>query len=101
MQGISDFVEGPLLVTVIVLFLLGVVCRSVRFAYSISKANGSNATPQTKTKANLLRFLIPLHRVTKKNPFRVMVFYLFHIILVIVPVWTWSIRATNTTNPSR
>ncbi|MBW1772820.1 MAG: 4Fe-4S dicluster domain-containing protein [Deltaproteobacteria bacterium] len=87
MEVISSFVEGPLLMITLIVFIAAVIWRSALFLYSMSRGSAGIAGKETQGYVNYLRFLLPLHRITKKRPLRVISIYLFHLFLVIVPVW--------------
>ena len=84
-----SFAEGPLLWIVFVLFGTGLLLRTVFFVLSIIRRRPSldrhpalNARPVI-----ILRLLLPFHNAILKKPFYSLLRYVFHICLLVVPIW--------------
>lgn len=87
MEVFSNFIEGPLFIIIFVLFLVGVLSRSVLFAVAMKRNRKCTDIRQTRETGNWYRVFIPLHRILGQQPLRVTGLYLFHLFLVLVPIW--------------
>ena len=83
----DSFVEGPLLWIVFLMFASGLVGRGVCFSLAIAKGANKRDDRETNTMAILPRLLFPFHRGFIKMPVYATVRYVFHMCLIVVPVW--------------
>jgi ferredoxin len=83
----DSFVEGPLLWIVFLMFVSGLIARAVCFSLAIVKGGNRKNDRETNTTTILLRLLFPFHRGIIKMPVYAAVRYVFHICLIVVPVW--------------
>jgi ferredoxin/nitrate reductase gamma subunit len=81
------FIEGPLLVVVFAVFVIGVACRGGFLVYALWKRDVEPSAKRDKTALNLGRFFLPFHVGILKKPFYGTVRYVFHLCLIIVPIW--------------
>jgi nitrate reductase gamma subunit len=83
------FVEGPLLWISFLTFIIGSILRAVLFV-SVSRKKDTIIYQYVKWKyffATLGRWLLPLNRDVAKNPVFTILGYVFHICLIVVPIW--------------
>ena len=83
------FVEGPLLWIAFFVFVFGSLLRAALFL-SLSRKRDKIIYQYFSWKyvlATFGRWLIPLNKDVVKNPIFVILVYLFHICLVVVPIW--------------
>ncbi|MCP4667465.1 MAG: nitrate reductase [Deltaproteobacteria bacterium] len=84
-----SFVEGPLLWVAFITFIAGSLFRVALFL-SISRKKDKIIYQHFRWKyvfATFGRWLLPLNRDVSKNPVFTILAYVFHICLVIVPIW--------------
>ncbi len=83
------FVEGPLLWIALLTFIIGSLFRvSLFFAMSVKKDRIIYQHFSWKyALATLGRWLLPLNKDVVKNPFFTVLGYIFHICLIVVPIW--------------
>jgi nitrate reductase gamma subunit len=84
-----SFVEGPLLWIAFLTFIFGSLLKVALFL-SVSQKMDKIIYQHFRWKyvlATLGRWLIPLNRDVVKNPVFVILAYIFHICLIIVPIW--------------
>lgn len=81
------FVHEPLLYMVFLLFIIGLATRIAIFFYTLIRSAKHMQFDLSSFFAIWGGSLLPLHRAAIKKPAYVLVRYLFHICLVIVPVW--------------
>lgn len=84
-----SFVEGPLLWIAFLTFIIG---NSVRVAlfFSVSVKKDTIIYQHFKWKyifATIVRWLLPLNKGVTKNPVFATLVYIFHICLIVVPIW--------------
>jgi formate hydrogenlyase subunit 6/NADH:ubiquinone oxidoreductase subunit I len=84
------FIEGPLLKIVLAVFFIGIFYRFICFVYvTLSQDMG----PYAKIKGrflNIIRLFIPFHKGISKNFLYGTVRFIFHLCLIIVPVWFYG-----------
>ncbi|MBC8466930.1 MAG: 4Fe-4S dicluster domain-containing protein [Deltaproteobacteria bacterium] len=83
----DSFVEGPLLWIVFLMFVFGLMGRAVCFALAISKGGNRQSNRETNPSMTFPRLLFPFHRGIVKMPLYATVRYIFHICLIVVPIW--------------
>ncbi|MBN1276496.1 MAG: 4Fe-4S binding protein [Deltaproteobacteria bacterium] len=81
------FVEGPLLWIVFIILAISIFCRLSFFFSSIIKSAGHKDVKSAYTVAMLGRSLVPFHMGTIKMPLYAALRYVFHVCLLVVPVW--------------
>ena len=84
-----SFVEGPLLWIACLTFIIGSLLRAVLFL-SVSRKMDKIVYQHFSWKyifATLGRWLLPLNKDVAKNPVFTSLAYIFHICLIIVPIW--------------
>ena len=83
------FVEGPLLWIAFLTFFIGSILRAALF-FSISRKRDKIIYQYFSWKyvlATLGRWLLPLNKDVTKNPIFTILGYIFHICLIVVPIW--------------
>ena len=83
------FVEGPLLWIALLTFIIGSLLRVALF-FSVSIKRDKIIYQHFSWKyslATLGRWLLPLHKDVAKNPIFTVLGYIFHICLIVVPIW--------------
>ncbi len=81
------FVHEPLLYMVFLLFIIGLTTRVAIFFYTLIRSAKHKQFELSALFAIGGGSLLPLYRAAIKKPAYVLLRYLFHICLVIVPVW--------------
>jgi nitrate reductase gamma subunit len=84
-----SFVEGPLLWLAFLIFILGSLIRAAMFL-SVSTKKDKIIYQHFSWKyvfATLVRWILPLNKDLAKNPVFSILGYIFHICLIIVPIW--------------
>ena len=84
-----SFVEGPLLWISILVFIIGSLIRAALFLV-VSRKKDKIIYQHFKWKYILItfiRWLLPLNRDVVKNPVFTVLGYVFHICLIVVPIW--------------
>jgi nitrate reductase gamma subunit len=84
-----SFVEGPLLWIAFLTFIIGTVMRIAMFL-AISRKRDQVMYRYFSWKyvfATLGRWLLPLNKDVAKNPVFAILVYVFHICLLVVPIW--------------
>jgi len=83
------FVEGPLLWIAFLTFFMGSILRAILF-FSVSRKRDKIIYQYFSWKYVLTtfgRWLLPLNRDIAKNPVFTILGYMFHICLIVVPIW--------------
>jgi len=83
------FVEGPLLWIAFLTFFIGSILRAALFL-SVSRKRDKIVYQYFSWKyvlATFSRWLLPLNKDVAKNPIFTILGYMFHICLIVVPVW--------------
>jgi len=83
----GSFAEGPLLWIVFSLFVIGILARVAFFFSSILKSNRNEHFRWRHIVATFGRSFVPLHSAVTKRPMYAALCYIFHICLIVVPVW--------------
>jgi len=84
-----SFVEGPLLWIAFLTFIIGNFVRVALF-FSVSVKKDKIIYQHFKWKyifATIVRWLLPLNKGVIKNPVFATIVYIFHICLIVVPIW--------------
>ena len=84
-----SFVEGPLLWTAFLIFIIGSLFRIGLFLY-ISRDKDKILYQHFSWKyilATWFRWLLPINKDVAKNPAFTILAYIFHICLIVVPIW--------------
>ena len=84
-----SFVEGPLLWTAFLIFIFGSLFRIFLFLY-ISREKDKILYQHFSWKyifATWLRWLLPINKDLGKNPIFTVLGYIFHICLIVIPIW--------------
>jgi nitrate reductase gamma subunit len=84
-----SFVEGPLLWLAFLIFILGSLIRAAMFL-SVSTKKDKIIYQHFSWKyvfATLVRWILPLNKDLAKNPVFSILGYIFHICLIVVPIW--------------
>ncbi len=83
------FVEGPLLWIAFLVFIIGSLLRVALFL-AVSSKKDKIIYQNFSWKyvfATFFRWILPINRSVAKNPFFSVLGYIFHICLVVVPIW--------------
>jgi nitrate reductase gamma subunit len=83
------FVEGPLLWIAFLIFFIGSILRAALFL-SVSRKRDKIIYQYFSWKyvlATFSRWLLPLNKDVAKNPVFTILGYMFHICLIVVPIW--------------
>jgi len=86
---IYSFVEGPLLWIAFLIFIIGSLLKAALF-FAVSLKKDKIIYQHFSLKYVLATFalwLLPLNRDVVKNPVFTMLAYIFHICLIVVPIW--------------
>ncbi|RPJ22010.1 MAG: nitrate reductase [Desulfobacteraceae bacterium] len=88
-MDLNLFAEGPLLWIAFLVFIVGTLIRVAQFIFVARKKDKPfyNYFSLKYILATLARWLLPLNVDVKKNPVFIPCVYLFHICLIVVPVW--------------
>jgi len=86
-MNFDAFVEGPLLWTAFIIFLVGVLIRITVFAGTVLKAGRQKDGAASGPFMVILRSLIPFHMGLLSKPVYSLLRYVFHICLFAVPIW--------------
>ena len=78
------FLEGTFLRWVFALLFAGILLRLILFAVSLGRE--AKAPLDDRSEAGFLRTIAPYHRGLAKNPLNVILGYLFHVCLILVPI---------------
>ncbi|MGD8228658.1 MAG: hypothetical protein PVI20_12825 [Desulfobacteraceae bacterium] len=84
-----SFVEGPLLWIAFLTFIIGTIVRVIMF-FSVSRKMDKVIYQHFSWKyvlATLGRWLLPLNKDVAKNPVFTPLVYIFHLCLIVVPIW--------------
>ncbi len=84
-----SFVEGPLLWVAFLTFIIGSLIRAVMF-FSESLKKDKIIYQHFSWKyvfATLGRWMLPLNKDVAKNPVFTILAYIFHVCLIVVPIW--------------
>ncbi|HOP47578.1 MAG TPA: 4Fe-4S binding protein [Desulfobacteraceae bacterium] len=81
------FVEEPLLWAVFIILAVAIFCRLSFFFYSIIKSARHKDSQFGYIATISVRSLAPYHKGTLKMPLYAALRYIFHVCLVVVPIW--------------
>jgi ferredoxin len=82
-----SFIEGPFLFFSLVLFSVCVIARLALFSYAVVKNRGEKETRGKSFGSIFAKSLLPLHSLARRRPFYFSIRLLFHVSLIVVPVW--------------
>ena len=83
----NSFVEGPFLWIVFLTFIAAIIVRLAFFFYAIIKNGRHKDFRLFYSLADFSRLFLPFHKAITGKPFYTILRYLFHICLIVVPVW--------------
>jgi len=84
-----SFVEGPLLWIAFLTFIIGSLLQAVLF-FSVSRKKDKIFYQHFSLKymlATFFKWLLPINKTVAKNPIFMVLTYIFHICLIVVPIW--------------
>ncbi|MFC1862964.1 4Fe-4S dicluster domain-containing protein [Thermodesulfobacteriota bacterium] len=87
MNAFELFIEGPLLAVVLVLFVVSAIYRFVCFVYMTFRGERNEYAKENKSLINFARLFFPFHKGIMKKPFYGLLRYVFHLCLLIVPIF--------------
>ena len=83
----GNFVEGPLLWIVFLIFITGIAVRMAFFIYATAKNGISESDRREPVIISIVRSFFPFHKAVSKRPVYATLRYVFHACLIIVPIW--------------
>ena len=83
----ASFIEGRLLWIVFLIFIIGIITRVVFFFFEIIKSSRDKDYRWGYILATFGRSLLPFHNAVIKKPIYSTLRYIFHICLIVVPIW--------------
>ncbi|HDH87295.1 MAG TPA: hypothetical protein ENF36_04510 [Desulfobacteraceae bacterium] len=83
----SSFTEGPLLWIVFLVFIVGIVTRLIFFFFETIKNSRDKDYRWRYSVTTLGRSFLPFHSAFRKKPLYATLRYIFHICLIVVPIW--------------
>ena len=83
----ESFVEGPLLWITFLLLLVGIASRLTFFSLSIIRSSQDKDFRLGYQFATFGRLFLPFHRAAIRKPLYSILRYIFHICLIVVPIW--------------
>lgn len=83
----DSFVEGPLFWIVSLIFLAGLVVRIIYFSLAVAKSGNKKNAGETSLGTMFAFSLLPFHRAVLKRPIYAALRFIFHICLIVVPIW--------------
>jgi len=84
----SSFTEGPLLWIVFLVFIVGIVTRLIFFFFFETIKNSRDKDYRWRYSVTTLgRSFLPFHSAFRKKPLYATLRYIFHICLIVVPIW--------------
>ena len=86
-MDLVSFIEGPLLWIAFMVFILGILTRLASFLYATILGSKNREHKGLYIFTTLLRSLLPFHVAVKKRPVYAGLRYIFHICLIVIPVW--------------
>lgn len=86
-MDIESFIEDPLLMIVFSIFLTGILARIAFSFLSIYISNNAKSFGWSYIMLTIGRSLFPFHKTIMKRPMYTIIRYVFHICLVVVPIW--------------
>lgn len=82
-----SFIEGPFLLFSLVLFSASVIIRLALASYAIVTNRGDKETPGRFLPSIFPGVIVPLHSLARRRPVYFVMRLLFHVSLIVVPVW--------------
>ena len=82
-----SFVEGPLLWFAFLLFIAGIVSRLTFFSLAVVRSSKEKQFKLGYQAATFGRLFLPFHRAALHKPLYSILRYIFHICLIVVPIW--------------
>ena len=86
-MDVQSFVTGSSLRFVLFLFAIGILTRIVFSLLSIYKSKNGKSIRDQNIYFTIGRSLLPFHKVIIKKPLYTLLRYVFHICLIVVPIW--------------
>ena len=86
-MGFESFVEGPLLWATFLLLIFGIASRLTFFSLSIIRSSKEKDFRVGYQFATFGRLFLPFHRAAIHKPIYSILRYIFHICLIVVPIW--------------
>jgi formate hydrogenlyase subunit 6/NADH:ubiquinone oxidoreductase subunit I/nitrate reductase gamma subunit len=86
-MDMNTFVEGPLLWVIFSIFAAGLSFRSVLFLRAIMKSGKGEALKWKYNSIAIASSFLPLHKVISQRPVYTLLRYIFHVCLIVVPIW--------------
>jgi ferredoxin len=86
-NAIYSFIGGPLLWIVFLIFTIGIITRVVLFFYEIIKSSKDKGFSWRYSLGIFMRSFLPLHYTVSKRPIYTTLIYIFHVCLIVVPIW--------------
>jgi ferredoxin len=86
-MGFSSFVEGPLLWIVFVIFIGGIIVRVSFFVSAIITSSKDHNSRWRYSVVTFARSFVPFYGAVTKRPLSTAVGYIFHLCLMVVPIW--------------
>jgi len=86
-MNFDSLVEGPFLCMVFITFTIGILTRFAFFLLAITKGNSDTHFGWSYVLATLGRSFLPFHRAVTKRPLYAILRYIFHLCLIVVPIW--------------
>ena len=83
----GSFVESPLLRLIFLIFAVGIISRVAFFVFTIITTSKDKEFRWGYIPITLGRLFVPFHKAIIKKPFYATLRYMFHICLVVVPIW--------------
>jgi len=83
----ESFVESPLLWIASFIFVIGLIARVVCFSLAIAKNGNRENAGEMNLTAIFALSLLPFHKAVVKRPIYATLRFLFHICLIVVPIW--------------
>jgi Pyruvate/2-oxoacid:ferredoxin oxidoreductase delta subunit len=82
-----SFVEGPLLRIIFLAFMIAITIRIAFFFYTILKSSTGKDSKWKYLAATLSRSSLPFHNGATKKPVYATLRYIFHVCLIVTPIW--------------
>jgi Pyruvate/2-oxoacid:ferredoxin oxidoreductase delta subunit len=86
-MDLDYFIQYTVLEIVCFIFIIGFIFRIVFFVFSIIRGSRGKEIRLRYILTVSARALLPFHMAAAKKPFYALVRYVFHAILIVVPVW--------------
>lgn len=83
----NSFVQGPFLWIVFLTFTAAIIIRLVFFFVAIIRSGEDKNSRLSYGAGTLGRFFLPFHMAIAGKPFYTILRYIFHLCLIVVPVW--------------